>query len=50
MTKQEKEQIKKIVKKAPKWTGNRYMIVIGGLEVYFKTLQEANDYYKEYLK
>jgi len=43
-------EVEKYLSEAPKWSGNRYQLKIGGLSVFFKTIKDAQKYYEEYLK
>jgi len=44
------KEVKRYISKAPKYTGQRYQIEIGGLKLFFKTIKEAQEYYEKYLK
>jgi len=40
--------VKKYLKSGGKF--NRYLLQVGSLELYFKTIKEAEEYYQKYLK
>ena len=43
-------EVKKYIKTSNRKNTPKYMLQVGGLELYFKTLKEAEKYYQEYLK